>query len=160
MARRLWSPRKDKTGGEQAGARLRGKPLVLVAVLLLAVVVAAAYWLVLRPSDEALADPEPPEDGDVVEVAELTANVAGEELRYARLSFAAVLEEGAGANDVSERFPILKDAALSELTTMTPHELRSAEGLDALRERLTRRADETYPDGEVLRILVTELVVQ
>jgi flagellar protein FliL len=147
-------------GEEESPGRSRRKLVVLLA-LGAAVLGLVAFWLLTGPSDdEEVAEDVPEEDGAVVEISDLTANLRGDQLRYARVSMAAVLRVGADAGAVERRFPVLKDAALTELTGMTPDELRSTEGLEELRSRMTAHARKVYPDGEVLRILITELVVQ
>lgn len=148
---------EDDAEGAPRGRRLLMALLAGVGVL---IVGSVAYWLLLGPSDGEEAADEPPEEGPVVEIAELTANLAGEDLRYVRVSMAVVLQEGVEVPVVERRFPILKDAALGELTAMSADDLRSSGGLDDFRTRMTEHAQDAYPDGEVLRVLITEMVVQ
>lgn len=162
----------DRTGArEQAGAvpgrkaaRGRGRKwLLLLAPVALVLVAGGAVWALGGPTgDEEQTDEaeEVAEIGRVVELSDLTASVGGESFHYARLSMAAVLREGSDVAAVEERFPMLKDAALTELSRMDPTVLRSTAGLDRLRELMTSHAQAAYPEGEVLRILITELVVQ
>lgn len=140
-----------------------GKRRVLLRAALVAVVLAVgvvAYLLFGQGEGEGDKAAEEPVEGAVVEIGELTANLSGQDMRYARVSMAAVLRAEVEVSAVEQRFPVLKDAALSELATMSPEELRTADGLAEFKTSMTAHAQEAYPDDEVLRILVTELVVQ
>lgn len=137
----------------------RRRRLVLVAGLVL-LAAAALWWFVLRGGDEAGAEEPEPVEGAVVEVAQMTANLAGAELHYARFGFAVVLAEEIPPADVEGRFPLLRDAALSVVQGFSQDHLRTPEGTEQFRSELTLRARELYPDGEVLRVVITELVVQ
>lgn len=145
-----------------APPRKSRRKLILIVALALGLVAggigAAAF---LGGSDEApeeQASEEPPE-GAVLNVATLTSTVQGD-ANLARVGLAVVTSEGAAQEQVVEKFPLVQDAAVSELARMPADELRTPEGADALRRRLTRRAKRIYPEGEVLRVLLTELVVQ
>ena len=142
-------------GEAAAKAKLGPKKLLLIAVALAAI--AAVATSVLLPGEDADAEPE---EGAILEVAQLTANLGGEELRYARVGFAVVAAADVETSEVERRFPLLQDAAISQIGAMTPEELHGEEGIDRLREALTERAREIYPDGEVLRVAITELLVQ
>jgi flagellar protein FliL len=133
--------------------------LVIGAVVLAGLGAAAAFFFLLS-DDEAAAEPPPVVEGEVVEVAQMTLNLAGPQTHYARVSFAAVLEEKADAEKVKLRFPLVKDAVITEVGTFTAEVLRTPEGVEQLRERLTERVVGLYPEGEVVRVVFTELVVQ
>ena len=150
----------DATGddGKKGGKR---KLFMIVGAL---VVVTAGAFFGLRFFGGSSAEAEevesqPPAEGEVLEVATLTTTVGGD-ASLARIGLGVVLSEEAVADVVSARFPLLEDAAVSELAGAEAQDLRTAEGADALRRRLTKRAQEIYPDGEVLRVLLTELVIQ
>jgi flagellar protein FliL len=138
----------------------RRRTLLLVGLLLVALVGGGGAAAVLLLGGEAEAEEAPVAEGAVVPVAELTANLAGERIAFAKVAFSAVLAEGTDAAAVSDRFALVKDAAITELSTFAPDHLRTTAGMDELRARLTERAAALYPDGEVLRIVLTELVVQ
>lgn len=152
---------------EDAPARRRPRWLLaLVAVVVLGAGGAAAWFLVLAPGPdaevEAEADAEqaPPVDGAIVDVTNFTASLAGPDAHFAKVGFAVVLREDAVTEQVSPRFPLLRDAALSVLARTEAPALRSADGQDRLRADLSAAAQEVWPDGEVLRVVLTELVVQ
>ncbi|HSK97482.1 MAG TPA: flagellar basal body-associated FliL family protein [Euzebyales bacterium] len=155
-------PADAEGNGEKKG---KGKRKLLIIIGVVVVIAAGAFagLQFLGGSDaeagEEASESEPPAEGEVLDVATLTTVAGGNSL--ARVGLAVVLSETATADTVSGRFPLLKDAAVSELASTMGEDLRTAEGADALRRRLTKRAKEDiYPDGEVLRVLITELVIQ
>ncbi|HVL99751.1 MAG TPA: flagellar basal body-associated FliL family protein [Egibacteraceae bacterium] len=135
----------------------RRRTLPVAAALALACAAAAVF--VLSGSHEQAGDAAP-QEGAIVDVAQMTANLAGPQVHYVRFGFAAVLAADVAAADVEGRFALLKDAALSEIATFSADHLRTPAGVEELRGRLTARAAGVYPDGQVLRIVLTELVVQ
>jgi flagellar protein FliL len=141
---------------EEASEPRRGKRLLAV-VALVALLAAAAAFLVLRGGDEDT--PEEVAEGHIVEVAQMTANLAGGD-HYVRFGFAVVLHDGVVPGDVDGRFPLLQDAALSTAQGFGPAELVAPDGTDAFRHKLSERAVALYPDGEVVRVVLTELLVQ
>ncbi len=108
------------------------------------------------PEDESSGGVE---DGDVVEVGELTVSLAGPDSHYARVGLAVVLAEGTPEEEVAAKFPLLKDAALLTIAGSSPDELRSRAGLEGLRATLTEIAHDIYPDGGVLRVILVEAIV-
>ncbi len=100
-----------------------------------------------------------PAEGEVVEVGELTVTLPGPNAHYARVGLAVVLAEGVSEDAVAGRFPLVKDAAISILAGKEPDDFRTPEGLQRLRADLTDIATEIYPDGEVLRVVLTEAIV-
>ncbi|MEX0835330.1 MAG: flagellar basal body-associated FliL family protein [Nitriliruptor sp.] len=130
---------------------------IVVAVLLAG---AASYVLVLGP--DAAADEAVPvvEEGAVIEVGTLTTNLAGTPAQYARVGVALVLSADADQSEVTARFPLVKDAAIAEIGRHAAASLQGEEGLEPLRRGLTERIQAVYPDGEVVRIALTELLVQ
>ena len=136
--------------------------LILVVLLVLGGGFMGAKMTILKPAEPVAEEtaPPPPVEGEILEVAQMTVNLSGPAMNYGRVTFAAVLVEGADAAMVEAKFPILKDTALSEIGRFTADQLRTPEGVDALRAKLTERATAVYPDGEVLRVVLTELIVQ
>ena len=81
-------------------------------------------------------------------------------VRYARITFAVVLPEGGDSTVVGDKMPLLKDGVLDVVAGLTAADLVGSSGLDELRASLTAKALEIYPDGEVLRVVLTEVLVQ
>ena len=142
-----------------ADAKGGKRKLVVVAVVVLAVVAVVAKMFLL-PSGAADGPPPPPEEGTVVTIGQMTTSLAGGGTHYARVEIAAVANAAADATALEERFPLMRDEALSVLMGFTPDQLRTVEGADALRAALTDAAQEVWEDDQVLRIVLTDLLVQ
>jgi flagellar basal body-associated protein FliL len=99
-------------------------------------------------------------DGPVIEVDEMTITLADDPVRYARLKFAVVLPEGGDTTVVGDRVPLLKDAVLSAVSGYTVDQLVGADALNTLRDQLTASALTVFTEGEVLRVVITEVLVQ
>jgi flagellar basal body-associated protein FliL len=145
----------------------RGGKGKLIAIIGGGVVLLAAAWFFLfGGGGEAEADPTAPTtttvpaEGAVIEADQMTITLADDPVRYARIKFGVVLPEGGNSSAVGERMPVLKDAVLEVLSGYTAVDLVGREALDTLRNRLTDAAREVFPDGEVLRVVVTEVLVQ
>lgn len=136
----------------------KGKKKLIVIVLAILLVGAAAWFFLLAPQDEAGAAEVV--DGAVVPLEAMTTTTGTAALHHARVALALVLAEDADAATVTARAPLLQDALLREIATMDADHLRSAAGSDQLRTNLTAHAQEVWPDGEVLRVVLTELLVQ
>lgn len=132
----------------------------LLPLLLLLIVIggAASGGFVLGMRNAPPAEEEVHE-GEVVEVGILTVSLGGAGTQYARVGLAMVLADGYGADEVSGRFPLVKDAAISVLAGKDPDDFRTQAGLARLREELSDIARDIYPDGEVLRVVLTEALV-
>ena len=149
----------------EAEEKKGGKKKLIIGVVGAVAVAGGAYFFLMGGGGEE-ADPEAATtttvaaEGAVIEAGQLTVNLADEETRYARLNFAVVLSMGADSAVVGERIPLLQDAALSLLTGYTSDDLLGPEGLDRLRGDLSESALEIYANGEVLRVVLTEVIVQ
>jgi flagellar basal body-associated protein FliL len=147
---------------ENEAPKKKGK-LRLVIVVALVLVVAAGGYLFLfggsgGPDEAAAAEPV---EGAVIDGATMTVAVEGSDgPHFVRVSFAVVLAEGADSAAVGERIQLLQDGALTVITGYSADVLRTTEGLDTLRTDLSAAAHQIYPDGEVLRVVLTELIVQ
>ena len=101
-----------------------------------------------------------PVEGAVIEVDEMTVTLSDDPVRYARLKFAVVLPEGGDTAAVGDRVPVLKDAVLDVVSGYTAAELVGPDALGVLRSELTEKALTVYSEGEVLRVVLTEVLVQ
>ena len=140
---------------EEAG---RSRQL-LMAVVVVMLLVAVGGWLFLG---SASADDAPPEevDGEIVVLEPLTTTVGEASLQHARVTLAVVLTGDADPTVVEERVALLQDALLRDIAHLDAEELRSAEGSDGLRQRLSAQAQEIWGKEVVRRVLITELLVQ
>ena len=138
------------------GRRFKRKRNLLALGLAVVVAGAAGYQATI-----ARGEPEPgtPREGEVLEVGVLTVSLPGDNPHYARVGVAVVLSEGVPAAEVEGRFPLVKDATILVVSSFTAEELRSSRGLERLRSELTREVQGIYPDGEVLRAVLVEALV-
>ncbi|MGA9595241.1 MAG: flagellar basal body-associated FliL family protein [Acidimicrobiia bacterium] len=141
----------------------KGKLIGIVGGVI--VLLAAAYFLFF--SGGGGGDPEAdmttttvPAEGPVIEMDEMTVTLAGDPVHYAKIRFAVVLPEGGDTTVIGDRVPILKDAVLGEVSGLTVDEMLGAGALDNLRDQLTAAALRVFTEGEVLRVVVTEVLVQ
>ena len=145
----------EKSGGK--------KKLIMIVVPIVAVIAAGAGFFLRSGDTAAAAVPTttiPVVEGDVIEVDTMTVNLIGEEGRYARIGFAVVLDSTADSGAVGKKMPLMRDATLMVMTEFDSVELQTAEGMDRLRKELSDAVVAIFPDGEVIRAVLTELIVQ
>jgi flagellar basal body-associated protein FliL len=129
-----------------------------LAVLLAVIAGGAAAAFFLLGGDGADEEVEVVE-GEIVQLEPQTTTLGAGPAVHARVAIAVVLAEGVAVEVVAPRAPLLRDALLRELASMDSETLRTVEGSDLLRQRLTADAQEIWDEGEVVRIVLTELVV-
>lgn len=140
-------------GGEGRSSR-PWLAIVLAFVVVLASGGGAAWWFLLAE------DGHEERDGEVVSLTPLTTTLGEKSLRHARITLAVVLHERVDPEVVPGRAPLLEDALLREVAKMDMDRLRSSEGSDALRQRLSEAAQEIWGEEVVRRVLLTELLIQ
>ena len=99
-------------------------------------------------------------EGAVIESDEMTVNLADDSVRYARIKVGLVLPVDGDSTAIGERMPILKDSILGVVGRYDAATLLEPDTLDELRQRFTDEANEVWTEGEVLRVVITELLVQ
>lgn len=139
---------------EEGGSRKR---LVLMAAVLTLLLMAAGGWWAFGM---AAADEEPEVDGEIVELEPLTTTVGERGIHHARVSLAVVLTEEAAPEDILPSIALLQDALLREVAATDADTIRSSEGSDHLRARLTEEARDIWGEEVVRRVVLTELLVQ
>ena len=142
-----------------SGAGGRVKLLVVALVVLAGAGVGAKTFLLPAPAADEGA-PAVVEEGPVVTIGQMTTSLAGEGTHYARVDLAAVTNAAADPASLEERFPLMRDEALDVLMGFSAQDLRTVEGADRLRTALTARAQEVWEDEQVLRVVLTDLLVQ
>jgi flagellar basal body-associated protein FliL len=124
----------------------------------------AVYFLFLGggggDAEAAVTTTTIPAEGSVIEGDQMTVTLSDYPIRYARLTFAVVLPEGGDSAVIGDKMPLLKDAVLDVVSPMTAAELIGPGALDGLRADLTEKALEIFTEGEVLRVVLTEVLVQ
>lgn len=153
----------EETGAiEEPKKKGKGKLIGIIAGLV--VLLGAVYFLFVGGGggeDEAgVTTTTVPVEGPVIEVDQMTVTLADNPVRYARLKFAVVLPEGGDSGAVGDRVPVLKDAVLDVVSGYTAAEMLGPEALSRLRDELTASALNVFTEGEVLRVVLTELLVQ
>jgi flagellar FliL protein len=151
--------KKEKAEGEEGGGGGMKKIIMMVTP---ALAVGAGMFFFLGGSGEAAAPTTTlaPIEGEVIAIDTMTVNLVGEEGRYARLGFAVVLDSLADSGAVGTKVPLLQDAALGIMVHYDAATLQTAEGQEQLRQELSEASVALFPDGEVLRAVLTELIVQ
>lgn len=151
-------------GGEEEPEKGGGKGKLIGIVVGVVVLLGAAYFLFFSGGggdvEADATETTIPPDGPVIEMDEMTVTLAGDPVHYAKIKFAVVLPENGDTTVIGDRVPILKDAVLGKISGLTIDDLMGPEALDNLRDEITDAALSVFPDGEVLRALVTEVLVQ
>ncbi len=137
------------------------KILVLVAIVAIGGV--AAYVVLGSSADADTSTPTTTiaAEGPVVEADEMVVTLADEgTARYARIRLGVVLPEGGDVAAVNGRLPLLKGGVLEVLSAYTAADLQGPDGLARLRSQFMDQSSAVWHDGEVLRVVITELLVQ
>ena len=145
---------------ESGGGKLKKIIFIVVPAL---VVGAGVFFFFFGGTGAEAAGPTTtlaPVEGEVIEIDTVTVNLVGSEGRYARVGFAVVLDSMANSTVVGAKVPLMRDALLTTMTGFTADELQTADGMERLRQELSDAMVALFPDGEVLRAVLTELIVQ
>jgi flagellar FliL protein len=143
-------------GKAKKGGKLK---LIVPVVLLLGAGLGARSLLFAAPAQEAKAEPKK-EEGAIVTMDPVTVNLADPGFHYARVGFGIVLTKTAHSKEVEERLPLFKDEAIRTVGGFQSRVLKTVEGQDELRHRLTEVAFELFGEEEVMKVILTEIVVQ
>lgn len=150
--------KKAAAADGEAGGK---KKMIMIVVPVLAVVGFAAKSTVLKGKAEAKeAKPAAPVEGEIVDVGSLTVNLADVDRHYARVGIALVLNATAHSEEITNKVPLLKDEAISKIGAHTSAELRTVAGQEALREELKEATEYVWEEDEVLKIALTEILIQ
>ena len=147
---------------EEAKGGSKKKFMIIGAVV---VVGAVGYFMFGgggAPEDEAAMEEPEIVEGEVIDIGKMTIVLAdeGEQLRYARIGLGVVMSDVGDSGVVGTKVSLIQDAAISVISEMTSAELRGADGAETARTRLTERVVALFPDGDVVRIVLTEMVLQ
>jgi len=142
-----------------ASAKKKGILMTLAVVLIGAV---GLYFFGVFDGPAAVASsPAQATEGAVLDAGNFVVNLSdSKKQRYAKVSFALVLAEDVDPELAMERLPLVKDGIMPKLMGMNSQELATPEGFELVREELSQQARAMYPPGEVIRAVVTELIVQ
>ncbi len=147
---------EDKGGSKK-------KFMIIGAVV---VVAAVGYFMFGGSSapEEEMAEEEMTEvvEGEVIEIGKMTIVLAdeGESLRYARIGLAVVMSELGDSGVVGTKVSLIQDAAITVISEFTSDDLRGADGANLARAKLTEEVLKIFPDGDVVRVVLTEMILQ
>jgi len=105
---------------------------------------------------------EMPEMGVLVNLEDIVVTLAGNTAkpRYLRININVEVPNAIVAEVVSSRLPQLRDLVIMTLSDKTALELSTPEGKQGLRDEVFRRIDEKMPEGTLMNIYFSDLVVQ
>jgi len=108
---------------------------------------------------EAEHDPDGPGptmrlDGFIVQVRSADGD------RYAHLTVEMEVGSEGDKKAFESRMPHIRDAVIGYLSDRTEDELRGSEGLQAMKEALTKKIDDIVPGHRVRGLFTTEFIIQ
>ncbi len=98
----------------------------------------------------------------LADLQEIVVTLAGDSARprYLRLGISLEMADAAYVAEVESRRPQLRDAVIMALSDKTAAMLSTPDGKKRLREEIHRRAAEKLPEGALLNVYFSDLVVQ
>lgn len=153
----------DLAAAQEGAAKKKGKGKIIVIVVaaMLAGGVGAKFTL-LSGGKSGTPKPAPtpaPTPGQVIDLGNLTINLA-EPSRYALVGLAVELGKTADPATITTQMPLLKDAGVRKLNGLPAATLLSSAGQDQVRAELTDQAQQLFGKDKIVRVLLTEVVVQ
>ncbi len=105
---------------------------------------------------------EMPEMGALVGLEEIIVTLAGDSKRprYLRINVNIEVKDQLTADIVMTRLPQLRDVVIMVLSDKTAEELSHPAGKKGLRDEIFRRLDEKMPEGILMNVYFSDLVVQ
>ena len=173
---------KKEAAEEKAAAKpklnlLENKAVVLGAIVVVQALVAVAltqFVIVPRLGVQA-ADAggqaaieaeekaaEAPQLGVLVDLKEIIVTLAGESARprYLRISVSLEVKDQVTATVVGGRLAQLRDIVIMVLSDKTAEVLTTPDGKKGLRDEIFRRVAEKMPEGTLMNVYFSDLVVQ
>ncbi|ACO04334.1 MAG TPA: DUF4366 domain-containing protein [Persephonella sp.] len=163
---------KEQEQEEKKGGK---KKLLIIAVLLLVILAGgggAAYkFLVLdkqkeeKQENKAEKIQEEIKDienlGIMFEVGTFIVNLADKDAdRFLKVTVILEIENEQVKMEVEKRLPQIKDAITTLLFTKNSRELKTAEGIELLKEEIIKRVNAILPLGGVKNVYFTDFVIQ
>ncbi len=109
------------------------------------------------------ADPkEMPEMGVLVNLEDIVVTLVSDpsQPRYLRININVEVPNQLVADVVASRLPQLRDLVIMALSDKTAEQISTPEGKKGLRDEIFRRMDEKMPEGTLMNIYFSDLVVQ
>ncbi len=156
---------EEETDEEAAKAAAAAKKKKIIGLV---VVAGLLYQFVLKGSPPPEEDAEAAEleevvveEGEIAPLEELVVNLADQDaLHYLRLGVAAVLSVDFVLADIELQLVKVNDVVIDVVSRKTFVELRQPGATQALKEEISIAVQETFPDGEVIRVIFTNFVMQ
>lgn len=101
--------------------------------------------------------------GPMFEIAPLMVNLSTNGtpgVRYVRTGIVFEVDADRTRRALEEREPQVKDRVISIVREQTTASISGSEGLEQLRASLRQAVNELLPEGQVVQVLFTDLVVQ
>ncbi len=99
--------------------------------------------------------------GIMFEVGTFVVNLADKDAdRYLKVTVILEIENEQIKQEVEKRLPQIKDSITTLLFTKTSRELKTAEGVEKLKEEILRRVNAILPLGGVKNVYFTDFVIQ
>jgi len=153
----------DIAAAQEGAAKKKGKgKLIVIVVAAMLAGGVGAKFTVLSSGKPGKPKPVPtpiPTPGQVIDLGDLTINLA-ESSRYALVGLAVELGKTADPATITTQMPLLKDAGVRKLNGMPAATLLSQAGQDQVRAELTDQAQQIFGKDKIVRVLLTEVVVQ
>jgi flagellar protein FliL len=164
----------EETEGKAKGGLFENKAIVLgIIVVVQALLAIGLTQFLIVPKlgvqdaamdGAAVENPveEMPEMGVLVNLEDIVVSLAStsSKPRYLRININVEVPNALIAEVVSSRLPQLRDLVIMTLSDKTPEQLSTPEGKKGLRDEIFRRIDEKMPEGTLMNIYFSDLVVQ
>ncbi len=162
---------KQQEEQEQKGGKKKLLILLVIILLLIGGGGAAYKFLVLDKQKEQQEENKAEkiqeeirnvEDlGIMFEVGTFVVNLADKDAdRYLKVTIILEIENEQVKQEVEKRLPQIKDSITTLLFTKTSRELKTAEGVEKLKEEILRRVNAILPLGGVKNVYFTDFVIQ
>ncbi|NPA16671.1 flagellar basal body-associated FliL family protein [Persephonella sp.] len=163
---------KEQEEQQQGGGKKKLIILLVVLLLLLGGGGGAAYkFLVLDKQKENQEENKAEKIqeeirnvenlGIMFEVGTFVVNLADKDAdRYLKVTIILEVENEQVKQEVEKRLPQIKDSITTLLFTKTSKELKTAEGVEKLKEEILRRVNAILPLGGVKNVYFTDFVIQ
>jgi flagellar FliL protein len=120
-----------------------------------------AVTQVMAGGDEEANAAAEPQEGEVKPLESMIVNLADKDaVRFARVGAALVFAAEADTAAAVAKLPLVRGAILRTFVPKSSHDLTSLEGLDRINTEITEAAKSVITDGTLMRVVITDLVVQ
>jgi flagellar FliL protein len=165
---------KEQVERQKSGSGpLDNKLILLIAIIVTQAVMAVALTqFVIAPKLKALsgaaagdatqAAAEQPEQGVLVGLNEVVVTLrdSGPTTSYLRIDIDLEVTDNKVATMVEQRLPHLRDIVILSLSNKYSTDLKSMDGKAALKAELFRKIADTLPEGSLMNVYFSDMVVQ